>query len=154
MDKKKNMLGNVTFEGDVTFHGPMFDIHDNDKVFISTDNPKDYVDENDGSSTSEAAEPCTTILPQDNENVNGEEIFRFIHPARDEYEEAKIDKEVKRLVTNHGIQEICQYLYKMSVDEKILLPQNPSTAYKELTRMGMPDGDGYNLKTFQKYYKR
>ena len=42
----------------------------------------------------------------------------------------------------------------MSSQEKILLPQNPGVAYKELTRIGMPDGDGFTLKTFQKYYKR
>jgi len=82
------------------------------------------------------------------------ELFRFIHPAMDEEQERKIHNEVKRLVTKHGIQEICQYLYKMSSQEKILLPQNPGVAYKELTRIGMPDGDGFTLKTFQKYYKR
>jgi hypothetical protein len=42
----------------------------------------------------------------------------------------------------------------MSSQEKILLPQNPGVTYKELTRIGMPDGDGFNLKTFQKYYKK
>ena len=94
-----------------------------------------------------------------NENLNDnhndkDELFRFIHPAMDEDQERKIHNEVKRLVTKHGIQEICQYLYKMSSQEKILLPQNPGVAYKELTRIGMPDGDGFTLKTFQKYYKR
>ena len=90
------------------------------------------------------------------QNINEEdnELFRFIHPAMDEEQERKIHNEVKRLVTKHGIQEICQYLYKMSSQEKILLPQNPGVAYKELTRIGMPDGDGFTLKTFQKYYKR
>ena len=90
------------------------------------------------------------------QNINEEdnELFRFIHPAMDEDQERKIHNEVKRLVTKHGIQEICQYLYKMSSQEKILLPQNPGVAYKELTRIGMPDGDGFTLKTFQKYYKR
>lgn len=90
------------------------------------------------------------------QNINEEdnELFRFIHPAMDEDQERKINNEVKRLVTKHGIQEICQYLYKMSSQEKILLPQNPGVAYKELTRIGMPDGDGFTLKTFQKYYKR
>ena len=27
-------------------------------------------------------------------------------------------------------------------------------AYNELVRLGMPDGDGYSLKTFMKHYKR
>ena len=89
-----------------------------------------------------------------NERRSNDELFHFIHPEMDEEQERKIHNEVKRLVTKHGIQEICQYLYKMSSQEKILLPQNPGVAYKELTRIGMPDGDGFTLKTFQKYYKR
>ena len=89
-----------------------------------------------------------------NQNASDDELFHFIHPSVNEQEEMIIHNEVKRLVTKHGIQEICQYLYKMSSQEKILLPQNPGVAYKELTRIGMPDGDGFTLKTFQKYYKR
>ena len=34
MEKKENCLGNVTFNGSVTFNGPMFDIHDNQHVHI------------------------------------------------------------------------------------------------------------------------
>ena len=83
-----------------------------------------------------------------------EEMFHFVHPEIEDKEAWRIHNVVKRLVTQHGIQEICRYLYKMSLNEKILLPQNPSIAYKELTRIGMPDGDGFNLKTFQKYYKK
>ena len=47
MDKKKNTFGNVTFAGNVTFNGPMFDIHDNEKVIINSDKPQ----ENDCSAT-------------------------------------------------------------------------------------------------------
>lgn len=35
-NKKKRAFG-VTFEGNVTFHGPMFDIHDNEQVYISAE---------------------------------------------------------------------------------------------------------------------
>ncbi len=35
-NKKKRAFG-VTFEGNVTFHGPMFDIHDNEHVHISAE---------------------------------------------------------------------------------------------------------------------
>jgi hypothetical protein len=42
----------------------------------------------------------------------------------------------------------------MSVDSKALLPLSPTVAYVELVRMGMPDGEGFSEKTFQKYYKR
>ena len=95
-------------------------------------------------------------VKNDNENINDnkEELFHFVHPEIEDNEACHIHNVVKRLITQHGIQEICQHLYKMSLNEKILLPQNPSIAYKELTRIGMPDGDGFNLKTFQKYYKK
>ena len=93
-------------------------------------------------------------MKEDGRRMMDEELFHFIHPSMDEEQEKKIHNEVIRLVKRQGIQEICQHLYKMSLKEKILLPQNPSVAYKELTRIGMPDGDGFNLKTFQKYYKK
>ena len=81
-------------------------------------------------------------------------MFHFIHPSVDGSEEWQIHEEVKRLVARQGIQEICQYLKQLADDRKILLPQNAERAYNELVRMGMPNGEGYSLKTFQKYYKR
>ena len=42
----------------------------------------------------------------------------------------------------------------MSNAQKVLLPQNAERAYNELVRLGMPNGEGYSLKTFMKYYKR
>ena len=83
-----------------------------------------------------------------------EELFHFIHPSVESCEEWQIHEEVRRLVTRQGIQEICLYLKLLADDRKILLPQNAERAYNELVRMGMPNGDGYSLKTFQKYYKR
>ena len=83
-----------------------------------------------------------------------EELFHFIHPSVDGSEEWQIHEEVKRLVARQGIQEMCQYLKQLADDRKILLPQNAERAYNELVRMGMPNGEGYSLKTFQKYYKR
>jgi len=83
-----------------------------------------------------------------------EELFHFIHPSKNDVEAWVIHLEVKRLVTCHGIQEICLYLYQMAKDGKILLPQSVNVAYNELVRMGMPCKDGFNERTFQKYYKR
>lgn len=83
-----------------------------------------------------------------------EELFHFIHPSVEDEEALVIHRQVKRLVTCHGIQEICLYLYQMAKDGKILLPQSVSIAYNELVRMGMPYKDGFNERTFQKYYKR
>lgn len=89
-----------------------------------------------------------------NKHEPHEELFHFIHPSVSGEREWEIHEEVKRLVERQGIQEICMYLLQLSAEKKVLLPQNAEKAYKELVRMGMPDGDGYSLKTFMKYYKR
>ena len=52
----------------------------------------------------------------------------------------------------NGVQMICEYLQKMARDEKILLPPNPSIAYAELVRIGMPTGEGYSEKHFRNHY--
>ena len=84
-----------------------------------------------------------------------EEVFKFIHPAVDcEEAEWQIHKEIKRLVCRQGLQEICQYLKQMADEKKILLPQNAEKMYNELVRLGMPNGDGYTLKTFRNCYVR
>ena len=82
-----------------------------------------------------------------------EELFHFIHPLIDETEEWRIHNVVKRLVTRQGIQMICLYLLQMMKENKILLPPNPSVAYAELVRMGMPCGEGFTESTFRKYYR-
>ena len=81
------------------------------------------------------------------------ELFHFIHPAMDEQEEQKIHNEVKRLVKRQTVQMICQHLAHMQNEGKLLLPPNPSAIYKELVRMGLPQGDGYSEKNFKNYYR-
>lgn len=78
----------------------------------------------------------------------------FVHPSVDVDEQWQIHDEIVRLVARQGIQEICRYLSQLSEAQKVLLPQNAEKAYNELVRLGMPDGEGYSLKTFTKYYKR
>lgn len=78
----------------------------------------------------------------------------FVHPSVDVEEQWQIHDEIVRLVARQGIQEICKYLSQLSEAQKVLLPQNAEKAYNELVRLGMPDGEGYSLKTFTKYYKR
>ena len=85
---------------------------------------------------------------------HSESLFHFIHPTVGPDREWQIHNEVKRLVAYQGVQEICTYLIQMRQEEKVLLPQMPERAYQELVRLGMPDGEGYALKTFMKYYKR
>lgn len=83
-----------------------------------------------------------------------EERFHFVHPEVDDDEAWRIHNAVKRLVEHQGIQEICKYLLQLGNDKQILLPQNAEKMYNELVRMGMPNGDGYKMKTFMKYYTR
>ena len=82
------------------------------------------------------------------------ELCHFVHPSVDANQEWLVHDEIVRLVARHGIQEICKYLSQLSDAHKVLLPPNAEKAYNELVRLGMPDGDGYSLKTFMKYYKR
>lgn len=86
--------------------------------------------------------------------VERAELCHFIHPSVGADQEWQIHDEIVRLVGRQGIQEICKYLSQLSDAQKVLLPQNAEKAYNELVRLGMPDGDGYSLKTFMKYYKR
>lgn len=83
-----------------------------------------------------------------------EELFHFVHPEIDDEEAWQIHNAVKRLVARQGIQEICNHLLEMKKDGKLLLPVSPMAAYEEVVRMGMPNGEGYSLKTFQRYYKK
>ena len=101
------------------------------------------------------AEVMTTNKPIHQEaNERNVKLTFFIHPSVDAGQEWQIHDEIARLVTRQGIQEICKYLSQLSVEKKVLLPQNAEKAYNELVRLGMPDGEGYSLKTFMKYYKR
>ena len=98
-------------------------------------------------------QPCTNEPPAGDGQERDEELFHFIHPLVDSAHEWQVHDEVKRLVRRQGIQEICRYLSQLSEAQKVLLPQNAEKAYNELVRLGMPDGEGYSLKTFMKYYK-
>ena len=89
-----------------------------------------------------------------NRQERNEERFHFVHPELDETEAWCIHDAVKRVVKLQGIQMICQYLTQLKNNKKVLLPPNPSAAYAELVRMGMPDGKGFNETTFRKYYNK
>ena len=103
-----------------------------------------------------ATEVLAPVEEKSDEEVipEGKELCKFIHPAIDNAKARKIHLVIKRLASTQDIQEICQYLNKMANDELILQPVNPTTAYEELTRMGMPKTAGYSYKTFQKYYRK
>lgn len=83
-----------------------------------------------------------------------EERFHFVHPEIEDEEAWRIHKSVKRLVTYQKIPEICIYIKEQREKRKMLLPQSPSAAYKELQRMGMPKGEGYGEKHFSSCYMK
>ena len=56
MDKKE-MMG-VTFNGTVTFNGPMFDIHDNEHVTIVNDRQRQKTEEDESALTTELLLAC------------------------------------------------------------------------------------------------
>lgn len=102
----------------------------------------------------EIKEPANDDVTNRDAIPAGEELFHFIHPEVDDSEEVKIHQAVKKLVKRFGVKEICDYLSQMAREKKVLLPQKPNVAYDELVRMGMPNGEGFALKTFEKYYRK
>ena len=83
-----------------------------------------------------------------------EEKFHFVHPELGDEEAWRVHDAVKRVAKLQGMQMICQYLSQLRDEKKVLLPPNPSAAYAELVRMGMPNGEGFSEITFRKYYNR
>lgn len=102
----------------------------------------------------EEVKTTESVQPAAIKQERNEELFHFVHPELDETEAWRIHDAVKRIVKLQGIQMICQYLVQLKNEKKVLLPPNPSAAYTELVRMGMPDGEGFNEATFRKYYNK
>ena len=129
------MAGNTVY-----VQGSYVDVHDNEVVNLSIDKATVKLNEN--------------LNLNKEEGQRSEELFHFVHPELDETEGWRIHDAVKRVVKLQGIQMICQYLTQLKNDKKVLLPPNPSVAYAELVRMGMPNGEGFNEITFRKYYNK
>lgn len=83
-----------------------------------------------------------------------EELFHFVHPELEGNVEISVHKQVKKLVSRYGIRDICDYLAILSAERKVFLSANIKTVYEELVRMGMPNGEGFSYKFFEKCYKR
>ena len=92
--------------------------------------------------------------PAETKGKRDKELFHFVHPELDDEEAWRVHDAVKRVVKLQGIQMICQYLSQLRNENKVLLPPNPSAAYTELVRMGMPNGEGFSETTFRKYYNK
>lgn len=92
--------------------------------------------------------------PAETKGKRDKELFHFVHPELGDEEAWRVHDAVKRVVKLQGIQMICQYLSQLRNEKKVLLPPNPSAAYTELVRMGMPNGEGFSETTFRKYYNK
>lgn len=134
------MAGNKVY-----VQGSYIDVHDNENVYLSVDKAEVKV--------ADEVKTTTKAVPEKLKSEEAQGTF-LVHPSLDSSQEKQINDELRRLVARQGIQEICNYLKKLADGNKIMLPQVAEKAYNELVRMGMPNGDGFSLKTFMKYYKR
>ncbi len=133
------MAGNKVY-----VQGNYVDVHDNEVVNLNIDEVGTLrMDE--GQLDGEAPLPAGAI--------GEEELCHFVHPELDEGDQKKVHNEIKSLVTHHQLKDIIKYLRGMAAEKRILLPQSADNAYKELIRLGMPDGEkGFSLKTFYREY--
>ena len=140
MEKKNSNIPDITFSGDITVNGPMFDIHDNEHVYIGRPD-KRVTKINDSGVKKENVE-------------RNEERFHFVHPEIEDEEAWRIHQSIKRLVAYQKIPEICAYLKELKQKGKVLLPSVAAVMYNELVRLGMPTGDGYSEKHFSNSYTK
>ena len=140
MEKNNSNIPDITFSGDITVNGPMFDIHDNEHVYIGR--PDERVTKINDSGVKK-------------ENVErNEERFHFVHPEIEDEEAWRIHQSIKRLVAYQKIPEICAYLKELKQKGKVLLPSVAAVMYNQLVRLGMPTGDGYSEKHFSNSYTK
>lgn len=143
----------ITMAGNTVYvQGNYVDVHDNEVVNLSIDKATVRVQEN--VEAAEGEEQETALNPLDNNNRDRDEKqFQFIHYSISKEDGWAIHDEIKNLVARQKIQMICKCLKEMHNEKKLLLPSdNPSAVYKELVRMGMPNGKGFSEVSFRKYY--
>ena len=100
------------------------------------------------------AELKAAIARQQKKTEEEAEPFCYINSELGDEEAAKVNETVKRMVKRLDIPDICHELHKMNDDGRLSLPHHkPKKVYKELVRLGMPSGDGFQLPTFQAQYK-
>lgn len=103
----------------------------------------------------------TTAQPDDipssvSSESNSDEEFKYIHVSvTDEAERAKIHKMMCNIVRLPRIQQVCDELYILMKNRKVLCTINPEAMLKELRRIGLPgeEQDGFSQKNFQHYYR-
>ena len=110
--------------------------------------------------------PSSSTVPQnaavkDSPSVSSEinsdiPLFKYIHVAViDDKEREQIHKMVCNIVRLPQMKQVCEELYKLMKDRKVLCTINPDSMLAELRRMGLPNGDinGFSDKNFAHYYR-
>lgn len=90
------------------------------------------------------------------DNLSDIPLFKYIHVAvTDDKEREQIHKMVCNIVRLPKMQLVCNELYKLMKDMKVLSKINPDAMLAELRRMGLPNRDvnGFSDKNFYYYYK-
>ena len=103
-----------------------------------------------------AIEDITPIIPTDEVGAYALSEFRYIHVAvTDAVERGQIHKTICNIVRLPKMQQICDELYRLMKDKKVLCSINPDAMLTELRRLGMPseEQDGFSQKNFKHYYR-
>lgn len=82
--------------------------------------------------------------------------FKYIHVAvTDDREREQIHKMMCNIVRLPRMQQVCDELYILMKNRKVLCTINPEAMLKELRRIGLPgeDQEGFSQKNFQHYYR-
>ena len=96
------------------------------------------------------------IEPVQDEPIPADQLFKYIHVAvTNEKEREQIHKTICNIVLLPKMPQICDELYKLMKNHKVLCSINPDAMLKELRRLGLPseDQEGFSNKNFQYYYK-
>ena len=83
------------------------------------------------------------------------DLFKYIHVAvTDDKEREQIHKMVANIVRLPKMQQVCDELYKLMKDRKVLCSINPDSMLAELRRLGLPNADqpGFSDANFFHYY--
>ena len=101
------------------------------------------------------AEDVEPIQAEPVQSPSGE-LFKYIHVAvTSDDERLQIHRMVSNIVHLPKMQLICDELYKMMKNGKVLCSINPEAMLNELRRLGLPSAEtsGFSDKNFYFYYK-
>ena len=148
----KQILYYFHFDGNY-YAGDHIDIHNNQSVNI-------YEGQQSSTSAPRTSETVVEdITPVDSSaDVSETDIawFKYIHVAvTDDKERARIHKMVCNIVQLPRMKQICDELYLLMKEEKVLTSIKPEAMLAELRRIGMPSADtpGFSDQNFYSNYR-